>query len=73
VYQDANTFFANTFPTDGLRTLIKEVFGRLTKVSVGSPIIRLETSFGGGKTHDEIALWHICRQGRGIEGLARKA
>ena len=73
VYQDANTFFANTFPTDGLRTLIKEVFGRLTKVSAGSPIIRLETSFGGGKTHDEIALWHICRQGRGIEGLSRFA
>ena len=73
VYQDATTFFANTFATDGLKTLIAEVFGRLVGVSVGSPIIRLETSFGGGKTHDEIALWHIARNGRGISGLERFA
>ncbi|MEC4853712.1 MAG: hypothetical protein SAJ12_22250, partial [Jaaginema sp. PMC 1079.18] len=64
VYQDANKFFASTFPTNGIKTLIREVFGRLTQSSAGSPVIRLETSFGGGKTHDEIALWHICKQGR---------
>ena len=73
VYQDANTFFANTFPTDGIRTLLQEVFGRLTGRASGSPVIRLETSFGGGKTHDEIALWHICQQGRQIQGLERFA
>lgn len=71
VYQDPDIFFANTFPTDGLKTLVKEVFGRLAKTSIGSPIIRLETSFGGGKTHDEIALWHICKHGRQIQGLER--
>lgn len=69
VYQDPQVFFANTFPTDGLKTLISEVFGRLMGASVGSPIIRLETSFGGGKTHDEIALWHIAKHGRHIAGL----
>lgn len=73
VYQDPNIFFANTFPTDGLKTLIKEVFSRLCQTGSGSPIIRLETSFGGGKTHDEIALWHICKQGRRIQGLERFA
>ncbi len=73
VYQDPNIFFANTFPTDGLKTLIKEVFSRLCKTGSGSPIIRLETSFGGGKTHDEIALWHICKQGRRIQELERFA
>ena len=73
VYQDPKTFFANTFPTDGLKTLISEVFGRLVGVSGGSPIIRLETSFGGGKTHDEIALWHVAKHGRHIEGLERFA
>ncbi len=73
VYQNPKIFFANTFPTDGLKTLISEVFGRLERRSVGSPIIRLETSFGGGKTHDEIALWHICKQGRHIQGLERFA
>ncbi len=30
VYQDPNIFFANTFPTDGLKILIKEVFSRLS-------------------------------------------
>lgn len=69
VYRDATTFFANTFPTEGLKTLIAEVFGRLSASTQGSPIIRLETSFGGGKTHDEIALWHIAKNGRAIEGL----
>ena len=49
VYQDAGLFFANTFATDGLKTLIKEVFGRLVGNTVGAPVIRLETSFGGGK------------------------
>ena len=64
VYQNPAIFLSNTFPTDGLKTLITEVFGRLTGRLVGSPVIRLETSFGGGKTHDEIALWHIAKQGR---------
>ena len=73
VYQDPTTFFINTFATDGLKTLIAEVFGRLVGASVGSPIIRLETSFGGGKTHDEIALWHIAKKGRVISGLERFA
>ncbi|MBD2302327.1 ATP-binding protein [Nostoc sp. FACHB-190] len=73
VYQDPTAFFANTFATDGLKTLISEVFGRLVGAAVGSPIIRLETSFGGGKTHDEIALWHIAKNGRAISGLDRFA
>ena len=73
VYQDARSFFANTYATDGIKTLIREVFSRLTGKSSVSPVIRLETSFGGGKTHDEIALWHICKQGREIEGLERFA
>ena len=73
VYQDPTTFFINTFASDGLKTLIAEVFGRLVGASVGSPIIRLETSFGGGKTHDEIALWHIAKKGRVISGLERFA
>jgi len=71
VYQNPAIFLSNTFPTDGLKTLITEVFGRLTGRLVGSPVIRLETSFGGGKTHDEIALWHIAKQGRQVDGLGR--
>ena len=73
IYQKPESFFANTYATDGIKTLIREVFSRLTGKSSGSPVIRLETSFGGGKTHDEIALWHICREGRRIQGLERFA
>lgn len=59
IYQDASRFFVNTYPTDGLRTLVGEVLGRITGHSpTNSPIIRLETSFGGGKTHNLIALYH---------------
>ncbi len=71
IYQNSESFFANTFATDGIKTLIREVFSRLTGKSSGSPVIRLETSFGGGKTHDEIALWHICKEGNRIQGLER--
>ncbi len=67
VYQNPDLFFANTFPTDGIKTLIREVFARLSGKGSGSPILRLETSFGGGKTHDQIAIWHIAKQGRKIQ------
>ncbi len=47
------------------------MFTRLSNKGSSSPILRLETSFGGGKTHDEIAIWHIAKSGRNIEGLDR--
>ena len=60
VYQNPSVFFENTYPTDGLKLLIDEVLGRLTGVkTTSSPIIRLETAFGGGKTHNLIALYHL--------------
>lgn len=59
VYGDPNQFFNNTYPTAGLKTLLREVLGRLTgQMPANNPIIRLETSFGGGKTHNLIALYH---------------
>jgi len=62
VYQDAKHFFENTFVTDGLRTLVREVLGRLSgQEPTNSPFIRLETSFGGGKTHNLIALYHLAQ------------
>lgn len=62
VYQDPARFFENTFPTDGLKTLLREVAGRLSGESPSfSPFVRLETSFGGGKTHNLIALFHLAR------------
>lgn len=62
LYSDAQTFFAYTYPTRGLQQLVAEVFGRFTGAPGASPNVRLETSFGGGKTHNLIALWHLARQ-----------
>ena len=58
-YRDAARFFANTYPTDGLKDLLKNVCGRITgKGAAVAAIFRLDTSFGGGKTHGLIALVH---------------
>jgi hypothetical protein len=59
VYGDPDVFFDNTYPTAGLKTLLSDAMGRLTGNAVGkNAIIRLETAFGGGKTHNLIALYH---------------
>jgi hypothetical protein len=61
VYQDPTIFFENTYPTAGLKVLLEETLGRLTRLKPASnAIIRLETAFGGGKTHNLIALYHAA-------------
>ncbi|KAF5048372.1 hypothetical protein DSECCO2_450780 [anaerobic digester metagenome] len=72
VYADPNTFFRNTYPTDGLKTTIREVFSRLSgSGKSGSPLIKLETSLGGGKTHTLIALYHLSKHGSRCPGADR--
>lgn len=58
-YQDPAAFFARTFITDGLRDLIRIAALRLSGEG-GDPIVELQTSFGGGKTHSLIALYHLA-------------
>lgn len=67
VYSDANQFFASSYPTAGLRTLAAEVFNRFSEGAYSSPVLRLETSFGGGKTHNLIALWHMATSPEAVE------
>ena len=57
-YQDPEAFFGRTFITDGLRDLIRIAASRLSGGG-GEPIVELQTSFGGGKTHSLIALYHL--------------
>lgn len=66
VYQDPTEFFARTYPTAGMRTVLTAALGRLSGRGRGSAVLRLETSFGGGKTHTLIALWHLARGARPI-------
>jgi hypothetical protein len=62
IYQDASAFYDNTYPTSGLKTLIIDALGRLVGSAAGkNAVLRLETSFGGGKTHNLIALYHAAR------------
>lgn len=61
LYQRPETFFDNTYPTEGLRLLLDEALGRLSGAKpTNNAIIRLETAFGGGKTHNLIALYHAA-------------
>jgi hypothetical protein len=67
VYTNPELFFENTYPTEGLKELAKSVFFRLSGKIGGSPAIKLETSFGGGKTHDLITLYHLAKSGKTTE------
>src|SRR5712692_8727671 len=62
-YRDPSRFFAGTHPTENLKLLVQEVAERLAGVSGGTPVFRLETGFGGGKTHSLIAAVHVAREG----------
>ena len=70
-YLDPARFFANTYPTRGLKNLLANVCRRL--VGAGgevASIFRLDTSYGGGKTHGLIALCHAARGMQSVPGIA---
>lgn len=70
-YADAPTFFTNTFPTEGLRELLANVCGRLSgRGDSVSSVFRLDTSYGGGKTHGLIALIHAANGMQGVTNTA---
>lgn len=57
-YRDPEEFFSRTFPTNGLTELLCDAMVRLSGKN-GDPVIKLQTNFGGGKTHSMIALYHL--------------
>ena len=64
VYTDAIQFFSEgTYATDGFKMVLNEVFARLAGDHTAPAIHRLETAFGGGKTHTLIACTHIGYKG----------
>ena len=70
-YADPAQFFARTYPTAGLRDLLANVCRRLSGTGgEASAIFRLDTSYGGGKTHGLIALAHAAA---GLTGVANAA
>ncbi|MEU2004579.1 ATP-binding protein [Rhodococcus sp. NPDC019627] len=67
VYGDPDAFFAQTYATSGLRTLLTKTFGRVTGakgVAAENGVLRPTTSFGGGKTHGLTAVYHLAKGAR---------
>lgn len=59
-YADPVEFFARTYLTEGLRDLINRGVRRLAGDENASPVVNLQTNFGGGKTHSMLSLWHLA-------------
>ena len=69
-YLDPACFFANTYPTRGLKNLLANVCRRLTGAGGEvAAIFRLDTSYGGGKTHGLIALTHVAQGMKGVSNV----
>ena len=67
-YLEPQRFFANTYPTRGLRDLLANVCRRLSGAGgEAAAIFRLDTTYGGGKTHGLIALVYAAG---GMKGVA---
>src|SRR6266480_1467683 len=59
IYQDPYDFFSFTFPTYTLRELAKDVVLRLAGKN-DKAVRQLELTYGGGKTHTLITLYHLA-------------
>lgn len=75
VYADPQLFFEKTYPTDGLQDLLTRLTTRFVSshnddYSGTNGIIRLDTSFGGGKTHNQIAAYHLAESPDSVPDLS---
>ncbi|MBK9232390.1 MAG: ATP-binding protein [Anaerolineae bacterium] len=58
-YSKAEVFFRKTYLTEGLRSLLTKLLRHVAGVAAANPVATLQTSFGGGKTHTELAIYHL--------------
>jgi len=63
-YQNPDRFFAKTFLTCGLKDLLISVLRRLSGEMNVEAVSDLVTSFGGGKTHALLCLYHLASDGQ---------
>src|ERR1043166_3571201 len=68
VYEDPAQFFALTYPTTNLRDLAKDVVLRLAGKNEKA-VRQLELTYGGGKTHTLITLYHLVKNPKGLPDL----
>lgn len=79
-YQDPYRFFEKTYLTKAIRSLIASVLRRLDGQSTESyPVTDLMTTFGGGKSHALLCLYHLACRGKeshkwhGVSELLKEA
>ncbi|WOC63396.1 Swt1 family HEPN domain-containing protein (plasmid) [Paenarthrobacter sp. AT5] len=58
-YGNPVEFFTRTYLTEGLHDLLARALRRLNGDANSSPVVNLQTNFGGGKTHSMLALYHL--------------
>jgi hypothetical protein len=68
VYTDPVDFFALTYPTFALRELARDVVARLAGKS-DKAVRQLELTYGGGKTHTLVTLYHLVNNPDGLPDL----
>src|SRR5205085_8024040 len=61
VYERPENFFALTYPTHNLRNLVRDVALRLANKN-DKAVLQLELTYGGGKTHTLITLYHLVHE-----------
>lgn len=76
-YHDPVEFFRRTYLTASLKGLLVGAVRRMTGKD-GDPVVRLQTNFGGGKTHSMLALFHLFSGAKlnelvGVEEVMKEA
>jgi hypothetical protein len=60
-YLDPVTFCEKTYLTENLQAVLGELAARLSGDAAAAGVYRLQTEFGGGKTHTLLAAYHLFR------------
>jgi hypothetical protein len=68
VYREPHRFFSLTYPTHNLRDLVRNVSLRLAGKG-NKAVHQINVTFGGGKTHALIALFHLANEPENLPPL----
>lgn len=72
-YRNPTIFFERTHLTRTLKSLMRDVLMTLNGQPGSNSVIHLQTNFGGGKTHAELALYHLLNSPAAATAVPRVA
>jgi hypothetical protein len=67
-YLNPVTFCEKTYLTESLLAFVRELTARLSGDMAAAGVYRLQTEFGGGKTHTLLAAYHLFRDPAQVAG-----